>query len=104
MYLAKATKDVLGFQGAAGCESQAFERDHGVAAPVREPVITGDHCAHFIANAVGLDRIRVRPTGAIRNWSAARTSSAAMPERLLPVRRAKGGAGVQLRRRKLPRE
>ena len=56
--LGEAAKDVFGFTDASGSDGEAFERDHRVAAPVREPVITGDHGADLIADAVGLDGVR----------------------------------------------
>ena len=39
---ANAQQDLCGDVGAAGRERQAGQRDHGVAAPIAEPVIAGD--------------------------------------------------------------
>ena len=49
-------QDVAGLEAAAGRQRQAFETDHRVAAPIGEPMITGDDGAHFIAGGVGARR------------------------------------------------
>src|SRR3954453_23442679 len=33
----------------AGSKGQALEADHGVASPVREPVVAGNHAANLVA-------------------------------------------------------
>ena len=45
MYPASACRPVVSVR--------PFEADHGVAAPVGEPVIAGDHGADFIAGGMG---------------------------------------------------
>ena len=73
-------EDVAGLVVPAGREGQPFEADHRVAAPVGEPVVAGDDGADLLARGVGASRVdSTRPAGVIRNWSAARTSSAAVP-------------------------
>ena len=48
-------QDESRFDLAAGHERQPFKADHGVTAPVGEPVVAGDNRAHFVA-----ERVRAR--------------------------------------------
>ena len=57
MYLAKLRRMYWASSVRPVHKSESLERDHGVAAPVREPVITGDDRAHFIADTVRLHRV-----------------------------------------------
>ena len=56
-------EDVARFRGSAGGEGQPFEADHGVAAPVGEPVVAGDHGAHLFAGGVGPGGVRDAAVG-----------------------------------------
>ena len=49
-------QDIARLDVPAGGQGQAFEADHGVAAPVGEPVIAGDDRADFIARRPGPGR------------------------------------------------
>ena len=49
-------EDVLGLAVPVRGQRQPFEADHRVAAPVGEPVIAGDHRAHFFARGPGARR------------------------------------------------
>ena len=79
--MGEGPQDVAGLDVAAGGQGQPFEADHRVTAPVGEPVIAGDHGAHFVAGGTRTCRIPTRPVGVMMNWSAASTSSAATPSR-----------------------
>ena len=46
-------EDVAGLAGPAGAEGQPVEADHGVAAPVGEPVVAGDHGPQLVAGGAG---------------------------------------------------
>src|SRR5687768_15328358 len=46
---------------AARCEREAVEADHRVAAPVREPVVAGDHRTHIISRRSRASDIRLPP-------------------------------------------
>src|SRR5271157_3055587 len=48
----ESAKNVPGLGGTAGGQGQALEADHGVAAPVGEPVIAGDHGADLLADGM----------------------------------------------------
>src|SRR5271166_1347090 len=48
----EGAEDVPGLGGPASGQGQALEADHGVAAPVGEPVIAGDHGADFLAGGM----------------------------------------------------
>ena len=50
-------QDAFRFCGAARQQREPFEADHRVAAPIREPVITGDHRAFFVAASAHARRI-----------------------------------------------
>src|SRR3954464_11980404 len=47
--MGEGAKDPARLPIPAGRECQAFETDHRVAAPVGEPVITGDHASDLVA-------------------------------------------------------
>ncbi len=49
----ESAQDEPGLGGPTGRQGQALEADHRVAAPVGEPVITGDHRADLLAGRVG---------------------------------------------------
>ena len=51
--MGERSQDVAGFGVAAGGQRQSFEADHGVAAPVGEPVVAGDDGADFVARGLG---------------------------------------------------
>ncbi len=71
----EGAQDPAGFVVAAGGEGEAFEADHGVAAPIGEPMVAGDDRAHFIAGGRARAASSTRPAGVMMNWSAASTSS-----------------------------
>ena len=50
--MGEGAEDVPGLGGPAGGQGQALEADHGVAAPVGEPVIAGDHGADLLAGGM----------------------------------------------------
>src|SRR5881394_603888 len=50
--MGEGAQNISRFQAATGNESESFQRDHGIASPIGEPVITGDDCSHFIARRV----------------------------------------------------
>ena len=54
--VAERPQDVARLALPARAEREPFEADHGVAAPIREPVVAGDHRAHFIAHRPGARR------------------------------------------------
>ena len=60
-------EDVAGLGVPAGGQRQAFEADHGVAAPVGEPVIAGDHGADFVAGGVARAASATRVVGVMMN-------------------------------------
>src|SRR4051812_35489545 len=47
--VAEGAEDIACFDLATRGKGEAFEADHGVAAPVGEPVVAGDNGAHLIA-------------------------------------------------------
>src|SRR5262245_17281356 len=49
----KRPENVACFYMTTGAQSQAFEADHGVAAPVCKPVISRADGANFVARGVG---------------------------------------------------
>ena len=51
--LRKRAQNPARFRDAAGCQREALQADHGVAAPVGKPVVTRDHGAKFLARGVG---------------------------------------------------
>ena len=51
--MCKRAKNVGSFHIPAGCERQPFQANHGVAAPVREPGITGNDGPHFVPGGLG---------------------------------------------------
>src|SRR5262245_36156034 len=51
--MSEGAKDVTGLVVPAGGQGQALQRDHRVAAPVREPVVAGDNSADFVAAGPG---------------------------------------------------
>ena len=50
-------EDPPGFIGAAGGQREAFQADHGVAAPVGEPVVARDDAADLVALRPGARRV-----------------------------------------------
>ncbi len=61
--VAERPQDVARLALPAGAERQPFEADHRVAAPVGEPVVAGDHRAHFVAHRAGARRLLDAPGG-----------------------------------------
>ncbi len=45
------------FRGASRQQREPFEADHRVSAPIREPVVTGDHRALFVAASAHARRL-----------------------------------------------
>ena len=79
--MCESAQDPRGLAGAPGDQSKSLEADHGVAAPIGEPVVAGDHGADFVARGFGAGSVFQAADGVMRNWSAASTSSAAAPSR-----------------------
>ncbi len=46
-------EDPLRLLVSSGDQGEALQRDHRVAAPIREPVVPGDHGAHVVADGAG---------------------------------------------------
>ena len=53
----EGAEDVAGLAVPAGAEGQPLQADHGVAAPVGEPVVAGDDGAHLVAGRAGAGRL-----------------------------------------------
>ena len=51
--MGEGAQDPAGFLMPPGGQGQALEADHGVAAPVGEPVVAGDHGERLIAGGMG---------------------------------------------------
>ncbi len=47
--MGESVQDVTSFQPATGQKRQTFQADHGVAAPIGKPMISGDDGARFVA-------------------------------------------------------
>ena len=45
----ESAQNVVCLEVASGSKGQSLEADHGVAAPIGEPVVAGDHAANFVA-------------------------------------------------------
>ena len=63
--ISECSKDIAGLQVPAGGQCQSFKADHGVAAPIREPMVAGYHGANFVA--CGLRSRRIRDARTRRN-------------------------------------
>ena len=50
--MGEGAQDVTSLEQSTCDQGQAFQTDHRVASPIREPVISGDHGADFIARGV----------------------------------------------------
>src|SRR5262249_39790365 len=55
--VAERAQDITCFDVTAGSESEAFQTDHRVAAPIREPMISGNYCSHIITRGVSSSSI-----------------------------------------------
>jgi len=58
----KGAEDPARLSVAPGDQSESFETDHGIAAPIIEPVVAGDDSAHFVASGVGPGHILDAPS------------------------------------------
>src|SRR5262245_39616209 len=56
--IGKIAQDPAGLQEAMGRQSETFQADHGVAAPIGKPVIASDYRAHVVARGIGPGRVR----------------------------------------------
>ena len=84
----EGAQDVSGLEPTAGHEREAFQTDHGVAAPIGEPMITGDDGADFVAGGVGARRFLESAGRRDDKLVAAKTNSAATPSRASASRSA----------------
>src|SRR5207244_9124789 len=50
--MGEGAQNISRFQTAPGNEGETFERNHGIASPIGEPVVTGDYRSHFIAGGM----------------------------------------------------
>src|SRR5437868_20163 len=48
----ESAQNIPGFQTATGYQRESFQRNHGIASPIGEPMIASDHRSHFIAGGV----------------------------------------------------
>ena len=88
--MGEGPQDVAGFDVPAGDQGQAFQADHGVAAPVGEPMIAGDDGADFVAGGLHaggvLDAARRRDDELVGGQhQLARQRGMARPRRLRPA-------------------
>ncbi len=51
--MGEGAQDVTGFAVTPGDQGEPFERDHGVAPPVGEPVVSGDDGLDLVARGMG---------------------------------------------------
>ena len=65
--IGESAQNVTSFEPTPGRQGQAFEADHRVAAPVGEPMVAGDDCAHFVTAAWARAASSKRPAGVITN-------------------------------------
>ena len=56
-------QNIAGFDVAAGRQRQPFQTDHRVAAPIGEPVISGNDGANFVAGGAARAPHPLRPAG-----------------------------------------
>ena len=63
----KGAQNPARFGEPPGGERESFQADHRVAAPVGEPVVAGDHGAHFVAGGAGAGRVFHAPAGMMMN-------------------------------------
>src|SRR5205085_8979053 len=48
----EGAQNISSFQTAPGNEGETFQRNHGIASPIGEPMITGDHGSHIMAGGM----------------------------------------------------